>query len=332
MTIERVVRISGAHSSPHTGAAVVHRELARRLPAELPDGFVVDDVQQADQALYRRVMGDRSRPQADVLIQTSTPMPLVARADALIPIVYDVRWRWTRGRIGRVYRHLDLLQTAERSNHMLTISHTVADQLQALRAVPHGGLTVLSLGPGLFQEVTPAPIEDRPPVILLVGAAPHKRNEMAAELLTRLPEVRDRYSVVGVSVSPATKRTLVGALPSSRLKFLENLSVSELAATYAAARSYLALGTSEGFGFPYIEAAHQGCDVIAPRQSITIELLGDDGLLLPSATPTVADIGDALRSWDRDRVRRLQHRSIQRDWSIAAGQLVDSMNLHLASC
>lgn len=325
MTGQRVVRISGAHSSPFTGAAVVHREVAQRLPNHLPDDIHLDDVQQAGQGLARRLIGDRSRPQADVLLQTSTPMPAVTGADRLIPIIYDVRWRWSRGRVDRWYRHADLLQTAARSSHMLTISHTVADQLQALRAVPTGGLTVLSLGPGQFQEISPAPVGERPPVILLVGAAPHKRNELAAELLCRIPMVRDDYRVIGVSVSDDTKRILSSALPPERREFLENLSVAELAGAVARARSYVALGTSEGFGFPYIEAAHQGCDVIAPRQSITIELLGDDGVLLPTADPDADDLCDALLAWDRDRVSRLQGRATARSWSQTAQQVAHAV-------
>lgn len=325
MTARRVVRISGAHSSPFTGAAVVHREIASRLPGALPADVVVDDVQLAGRNIARRLLGDPSAEPADVLVQTSTPMPLLTRADVLIPIVYDVRWRWSRGRIDRWYRHVDLLQTAARSAHMLTISHTVADQLQALRAIPRGGLTVLSLGPGQFQEVAPAAIGERPPVVLLVGAAPHKRNELAAELLTRIPAVRDDYRIVGVSVSDDTKRILSAVLPSSRLTFSENLGVNELAAAYASARSYVALGVSEGFGFPYIEAAHQGCDVIAPKQSITLEILGDDGVHLPSATPTAAQLDDALRQWEPDRVQRLQRRATALDWSATAKQVVDAM-------
>jgi hypothetical protein len=318
---EQVVRVSGAHSSAFTGAAVVHRELAQRLPDALPAGVIVENVQQAGHGLARRLFGDRSLSMAAVLVQTSTPMPLITRADVLIPIVYDVRWRWTRGRVDRWYRHADLLQTAARSAHILTISHTVADQLEALRAVPSGGLTVLSLGPGQFQEIQPPQVDDRPPVVLLIGTAPHKRNELAAALLTQIRTVRDEYNVIGVSVSEETKRTLTSSLPTSRLTFLENLNVHELAATYATARSYVALGLSEGFGFPYIEAAHQGCDVIAPMQSVTIELLGDDGVLLSSITPTVSELEGALRSWDRERVARLQHRATQRSWDRATAQV-----------
>lgn len=325
MTAQRVVRISGAHSSPFTGAAVVHREIATRLPGLLPADVVVDDVQRAGHSITRRLVGIRSAKPADVLVQTSTPMPLVTRAEALIPIVYDVRWRWSRGRVDRWYRNIDLLQTSARSAHMLTISHTVADQLQALRVIPHGGLTVLSLGPGQFQDVEPAATGDRPPVVLLVGAAPHKRNELAAELLTRVPAVRAEYRIVGVSVSDDTKRVLSAALPPTRLTFLENLSVDELADAYAGARSYVALGVSEGFGFPYIEAAHQGCDVIAPKQSITLEVLGDDGVLLPSLTPTVTDLDHALQSWDHDRVQRLQRRATALNWSTTTQQVVDAM-------
>lgn len=319
-----VVRIAGNHSGPSTGAAIVHREIAARLPRHLPDDVTVQDVSSAG-GLIRRIVGTPRGGRADVLVTTSTPLPVFAAARYVLPIIYDVRWNWTRSLPGRIYRHADARQTARRASHSFTISHTVADQLRALRFVPDGGITVLRLGPGQFQEIEPVPVDDRRDAIVLVGGAAHKRNEEAATLLAGIPSVRSGMRIIGVSVSDRTIEILREAFPADRLDFRSGLSVEQLAATFAEARAYLALGTSEGFGLPYIEAAHQGCDVIAVEQALTWEILGDDAHLLRS-DPSATELEAALDGWDAERVGRLQRRALARDWDDAAAQIAEQIS------
>lgn len=318
-----VVRVAGNHSGPSTGAAIVHREIATRLPRHLPE-LAVDD-ESTSSGLLRRIIGSPRRERADVLIATSTPLPIRAGARHVLPVVYDVRWNWTRSLPARAYRHVDARQTAHRASHMFTISHTVADQLRALRCVPDGGITVLRLGPGQFQDVAPSPVDDRRDAIVLVGGAAHKRNEEAARLLAGIPSVRTGMRIIGVSVSDQTMEILRGAFPADRLDFRSGLDVEQLAATFAEARAYVALGTSEGFGLPYIEAAHQGCDVIAVEQALTWEIFGHDAYLLPR-DPTTDELESALDAWDAERVGRLQRRALERDWDEAAGQIAERIS------
>ena len=256
---------------------------------------------------------------------TSTPLPAFANADHVVPIVFDVRWRWTRSPVGRWYRHADLLQTVRRSSHVLTISHAVADQLAALRCLPSGGYTVLDLGPGQFQGMQATPAGEREPSVVLIGAAPHKRNELAAELLGSIPAFRRDGRVTAISVSDATVEALRRHFRPDQLDIRSGVDRDELAACFAGARAYVALGTSEGFGFAYIEAAHQGCDVIAIRQALTIELFGDDAVLLASRSPTADDLDRALTGWELDRVQALQARALRRDWDVAAEQTADAI-------
>ena len=316
----RLLRVSGSHSSPFSGAAIVHQELVARLAGRLPDYSVSNDFR-IGSGLLRRTMGVTGTDKADVCITTSTPLPLRANATRLLPIVYDVRWRWTRGRASRWYRHGDLLRTSRRSGHLLTISHTVAEQLRAMRISPDAGVTVLELGPGQLQGVPVPQVVDRGPSVVLIGSARHKRNELAADLLAQIPGVRSGYRVVAISVSATTKQILNRHFEPSQLEIADSINLPDLIRLLSEARAYLALGYSEGFGLPYIEAAYLGCDVIAPRQSLTLEVLGDDGVLIPALDPTPAQLADALESWDVHRVTRLQKRATDRDWDTTVEQV-----------
>jgi hypothetical protein len=316
---QRIVRISGGHSSPFSGAAIVHREIATRLPRLLPAEFVVEDHPLAA-SLISRLRGSARMRSADVLLTTSTPLPVRTNAELVLPIIFDVRWLWTRGLAARCYRRADLARTARRAEHVFTISHTVDDQLRALRRIPDGGSSVLPLGPGQFQGIEAPPVGEREPSVVLVGAAPHKRNELAADLLGKIPGVVRDHRVVGVSVSAETKSILRRSFRREQLEFHENMSVEQLAEVLAAARTYLALGDSEGFGFAYLEAAHQGCDVVAVEQSITIEVLGDDAQLV-DRLPPVDQLASALESTDTARVQRLQDRALGYDWDQTAAQI-----------
>src|SRR5690606_18422304 len=121
-----------------------------------------------------------------------------------------------------------------------------------------------------------------PGTVLLVGRAAHKRNELAARALV---EARAPWAqrVIGVNLSPEAKATLVDGF-GDRVTFLDSPSDADLRGLYAEAETFLFLGTEEGFGLPYIEALASGCNVIAIRQELTLELLGSAGLLLEDGT------------------------------------------------
>lgn len=323
----RRVGVIGAHSSPFSGAAIVHDQLAARLAGHLPDDVGLDDVRLGRAGLARRIAGTGRR--SDVAVVTSTPLPLRPPGRRVLPIVYDVRWRWTRPRLDRAYRHVDLWRTARRATHVFTISHTVAEQLRAMRLVPAGGVTVLELGPGQFESYPTDAATARDPSVLLIGAAAHKRNELAAELLGRSDAALGDHRIVAISVSDQTASILRRHFPPERLEIIGSVTPEQLADHYRTSRHYLALGVSEGFGLPYIEAAYFGCDVIAPRQAVTLEVLGEDANLLATADPDQPALEAALRSCDRDRVARLQQRATQRSWDRAADQVASIVIRHL---
>ncbi|KQR12068.1 hypothetical protein ASF78_12910 [Cellulomonas sp. Leaf334] len=87
-----------------------------------------------------------------------------------------------------------------------------------------------------------------------------------------------------------------------------------MARVYREAEYFVFLGTNEGFGMPYIEAAVSGATVVAVDQPLTQELLGraahllprvDDDVLVEQLRPRPSVDASATRdvadrySWDR---------------------------------
>jgi hypothetical protein len=203
----------------------------------------------------------------------------------------------------------------------LTISETVRDQLCDLPFIRSDAVTVLHLGPGQVENVAAPMVGERKPSLILVGGAPHKRNELAARLLAEIKQVRESYHVTAVSVSATTKAILRETFSARQLTILDNATRDDLVRAYGQSQTYIALTTSEGFGFPYVEAAYLGCDVVAPRQALTIEVLGDDAALLESSDPSPNDLWEAIGAWDRGRVERLQTRAMARSWNRTAAEV-----------
>jgi glycosyltransferase involved in cell wall biosynthesis len=243
-----------------------------------------------------------------------------------MPIVYDASWYWSDGKAYRLYRYADLLRTARRASEILTISASSQAQIEALtrHQVP---ICPMPLGPGQFEGFEAAPAKDTQ-TILLMGRAAHKANELAAELLVQSSLVQREFRVVAVWVSSATERILREGMSPSQIHIHDALSASRLAEVFTQADRYVALGNSEGFGFPYVEAAYFGCDVIAPRIALTSEVLGEEGNYLSSSHPTVHELEGAILAWDENRVGRMQRVSAQRTWKHTALAVAQRIRAH----
>lgn len=315
----KVVRVTGAHGLHRSGASIVHEQLVDRLAAPLGDEYLIEE-QRGDGSMRARLLSRSSSAFATLL--TSTPLPLRRPAGHLLPIVYDIRWRWTRDTLSRAYRQLDLWRTARSAVQIFTISYTVADQLRAMR-VPMGcEPVVLELGPGQAEKYEIGGLLENTRTIALIGRLPHKRNEYAASALIQSSYVRSRYRVIAISVSAETARILRTGLPESSVAVVDRPAEADMVELLRKSSVYLALGTSEGFGLPYLEAAYFGCDVLTVRQTIALEVLGHHANYLPVA-PTVKAIEAGLEAWDEHRVGVLQARAASRSWSTTARQVAD---------
>lgn len=211
------------------------------------------------------------------------PLPLGIRVP-VVSVVHDLRWRQTRGGLAQRYREWDLRRTVARSEVVICVSErTRADLVDHIPAAA-AKARVAWLGPGLFDN-TEARATKVIGSVLLVGGAAHKRNELAASVISALP--RERFSsVVGVGLSDAAKRVLEQSLGVDSCTWLKRISDDEMRREYLKAEYFMLLGTDEGFGLPYIEALAAGCTVIASDQTLTREILGRAGIL--------AELGDAV--------------------------------------
>lgn len=210
----------------------------------------------------------------DVYFSTVPPLPYGIRGPVLT-IVHDLRWLRTRSKIAATYRAWDLRRTIRRSDALVCVSENTRRELlefepRANRATVHR-LGSGQVPNGSFQESNSG-------LLMLVGSAAHKRNELAAEALA-IARPRWVHGIIGVGVSEQVRETLSNAFSC---EWFQGVSDAELVALYQRAQFFLMLGTDEGFGLPFIEALAAGCQVIATDHSLAREIVGPAGQLVSS--------------------------------------------------
>jgi len=270
--------------TPFSGVGVMQRELyprlegmgievIRYLPRQPTSPGVIERTSKVFKGFFKPIPS-----QADVLLSLTTPFSLRASLPT-VGIVHDLRWARTKSAIGHRYRAWDLKTTVRRSAVLATISERTANDIKAV--FPDADPQVIYPGPGQlgFTSVEGWSDQTKGNDVLLIGLAPHKRNELAAQALGILREEWPGV-VRGVNVSAKTKEILVAELGAERCEFHTNVSPQELARLYGVSKYTIQLSVEEGFGMPYIEALSAGCIVIAVDQPLTEELLGDAAVLL----------------------------------------------------
>jgi mannosyltransferase len=312
---------ASAAQPPNTGVGVFQRQLYGRLAARgvrlvLPKAESATRSFRALQSLIR-VIGP---PYAAALI-CATPAPLVLRVP-VVSFVYDLRWRRTRPFGTRMYRYLDLRRTVARADHIFTISQRTRDHLVGLFPDANDRCTVLHLGPGI---VTPADFDDgQAGTVLLAGRTRYKRNEVVAEALARArPDWARHFLCVGVS--DAAFRILIDAFGQKACERFEKVNDELMRTIFRRTHVYVTGSVEEGFGLPMVEALTAGCQVVAIRQAVTVEVMGDAAVLLEDGDTTdiarqLQDPGwvpretrlarSSMFSWDRvtDAVLEVLHR------------------------
>lgn len=221
-----------------------------------------------------------------------SPLPLRVRTAApVVTIVHDLRWQRSEPSwIKRAYRAWDLRRAVRLSDTLLCVSQRTLDDLIAFAPEAAEKAEVAWLGPGLVAD--DAWSDGIPGRALLLQPAPHKRNELAAEVMSLLP--RELVSsVVGINVSEETRRICEEGFGAASCRWTSRVSDEQLLEEYRQASWYVHLGTDEGFGMPYVEAMASGCSVVAIDQPLTREILGTDtAVLLPDSTP-----GEMAAAW-----------------------------------
>lgn len=228
-----------------------------------------------------------ARGPVDVYLSAVPPLPYGLRMP-LLTVVHDLRWMRTRSKTGATYRAWDLRRTVRDSDALLCVSETTRRALIEFEPRASGKATVQRLGTGQIAEGSFR--ESDSGLVMLVGSAPHKRNELAAAALAyaRPPWVK---GIIGVGVDEQVRAMLSKVFPCD---WFQNVSDAEIVALYQRAQFFLMLGTDEGFGLPFIEALAAGCQVIATDHVLAREVVGAAGLLVTPGGP--AEVGEQLQS------------------------------------
>ncbi|MDF1706230.1 MAG: glycosyltransferase [Aeromicrobium sp.] len=205
------------------------------------------------------------------------PLPVFIRKRHVVSVIHDLRWLRTRGRLARAYRSWDLRRTIAHSKVLVCISQRTQADLLAFDTRSAKKTVVALEGPGLVNDGNFNDVKNGQ--VLLIGGAEHKRNELAARALA-LAKPEWCRSIVGVGVSQECRDVLTEHFGAFETQWHERISDLELELLYRNAEVFLFLGVEEGFGLPYIEALSSGCKVVAIEQQLTVELLGDAGILI----------------------------------------------------
>lgn len=310
------------YMTPFSGIGVMQRELyprleemgievIRYLPRQPTSDGLIEGASKVFEGLLKPIPSH-----ADVLLSLTTPFSIRTPLPT-VGLVHDLRWARTKSAIGHRYRAWDLKNTVQRSTVLTTISERTANDIKAV--FPHADPQVIYPGPGQLGSTSINAWSDeiRRNDVLLIGVAPHKRNELAAQALGMLREEWPG-TVHGVNVSAETQRILVAEVGAERCEFHTNVSPEELARLYEASKYTIQLSVEEGFGMPYIEALGTGCILIAVDQPLTAELLGDAAVLVHDGE--AEEIAEQLRNLVAPSRERRAERAANYSWdSFAEG-------------
>ena len=277
------IEVIGSHP-PASGAGVIQERLIDELAKSdklLPRGPV-------HQSIAARIL-HRSDSRADVSIFLQSPMPLRTGRNVNVAVVYDLRYLRTRTGAYSAYRLSDLKRTLRIADHVATISGAVKTQLELF--VDATLLSVLPLGPGQFDGIDVGANERRAGSVLLMGAAEHKRNDLAVDCVEQALWEGLDLDVWTVGLSNDLEVRLARKLAPERVHLLRNLSPETLRATMQQCEVFLHCGVSEGFGFPYLETLSSGCVPICRDYSVSREIFGGSGVYLDDRDLTASFCG-----------------------------------------
>jgi glycosyltransferase involved in cell wall biosynthesis len=174
-------------------------------------------------------------------------------------------------------------RTAKRAT---VVQNGIAGRLLTLaEAVDHLRTAGLNLSPAnyLLWIGHPSPRKN-PELLLEIFAAFHKQNE-ACEFVIVAPQSTHEQ------LKSLAQRHNIG----HRMRLLSGIDSETRDALYRCALALIFPSRCEGFGYPVLEAMHQGCPAFATRNGPAPEIIG--GLLRLATKPTANDFMGAISSY-----------------------------------
>lgn len=205
-----------------------------------------------------------------------------------IGFIYDVGFLHHPELYPDSYTHLGQIttKTATESDHIVTISHTSANDITKFLHVPKDKISVIY--PGVGDEFTPKGNKQKSthPYFLMVGSLKRGKNiPFAIRAFGKfLEKQKTQYNLLIAGGDywrdPAIDTTIRNLKLKNRVKQLGFVKDKTLADYYRGAVALLCPSISEGFCLPAAEALSCGCSVIAANSDIFREIVGDNGHLL----------------------------------------------------
>ncbi len=207
-------------------------------------------------------------------LRLARELPATVTVYDLVPVLFPRTMAWTNYAVMRLF----LRPSLRRAEHVMTISQSVADDLERVMGIPAARVTVVP--PGLRNEFGPRDREEARartrdrwelsrPYLLTVGTVePRKNLTTLLRALGRLPRrFRDRYHLL-VAGAPGWRTSALGALAAplvqdGTLRFLGYVPDAVMPDLYAGAELFVYPSLYEGFGIPVAEAMACGVPVVA---------------------------------------------------------------------
>ena len=231
----------------------------------------------------------------------------VVRTVPLVVTVHDLLHRRERGLVGPITRvgvRAFVDGPARRAHRIITVSESSAADIVRFLGRKRADIDVTPLGAGQVHAPGPGEVRrpDRPRVLSLGNARPHKNLEVLLHAVALLPPDERPVLVLPGEGLGVTFSGLVEALDVSADVMMPGwVSDDGLEMLFATSSAYLSPSLFEGFGLPVLEAMQRGVPVACSDIPVLSEVAGDAALRFdPHSAESVAS---AVRCILNDPVR-----------------------------
>ncbi len=236
-------------------------------------------------------------------------------------IIYDIAFEKYKKYYPDSYSqlHSNTKLVVKRSDHILTISQSVKDDVVDFFGVDQEFVTAIPLGVRMFPQRTYKKMRSNP-YFLYVGALKRIKNIptllKAFDIFVQHTKNDVELVIAGgdkwkdpkidEALSAMTDETL------ERISFLGFVPDEELVHLYRHAIAFVSPSHYEGFGLTFLEAMAVGCPVIASNAGSLPEVVGNAGILFdPSDTEGIANAMTDLYK-NKDLYSKLSKKGISR--------------------